>query len=234
MSYALEVIVALGLALLLGRWMATAQPAVVARTLRWGLIVLVTLALLFIVWAGRYQLAAIVLPFLLPAFLRWRTISRWQRNARGPTPGQSSAINTAFLRMALDHDSGALDGEVIAGAFTGRRVGDMSLEELLRLYAECRADEPSLRILEAYLDRVHGAAWRTGAREERTTAAGVSGAGPMTRNDAYAILGLQAGADAQAVKDAHRRLMAALHPDRGGSGHLAALINQARDLLLGR
>lgn len=234
MIYALGAIAALIFALLLGRWMAAAQPAVVARTIRWGLIVFVTLALVVIAWAGRYQLAALVLPFLLPAFLRWRSVSRWQRNARGPTPGQTSAINTAFLRMALDHDSGALDGEVIAGAFAGRSLADMGLEELLRLYAECRADEPSMRILEAYLDRVHGAAWRGGAGEERTTGSGPTGSEAMTRDDAYAILGLRAGADDKAVKDAHRRLMAAMHPDRGGSDYLAALINRARDLLLGR
>jgi curved DNA-binding protein CbpA len=56
----------------------------------------------------------------------------------------------------------------------------------------------------------------------------------MTREEAYAILGLQPGADDQAVKKAHRQLMARFHPDRGGSDYLAALINHARDLLLGR
>lgn len=235
MTYLLGAIAALIAALLMGRWMATAQPAVVARSIRYGLITFVSIATLFVIWAGRYQLVAMILPFLLPAFLRWRSINRWQRNARGPTPGQTSAIKTGFLNMALDHDSGALDGEVIAGRFAGRRLGDMALDDLLRLYGECRADEPSSRILEAYLDRVHGAAWRTAAEEGQGTNPRPSGAGgPMTRDDAYAILGLKAGADAQAIKDAHRRLMAGLHPDRGGSDYLAALINRARDVLLGR
>ena len=56
----------------------------------------------------------------------------------------------------------------------------------------------------------------------------------MTREEAYAILGLAPGADEQAVKAAHRHLMASFHPDRGGSDYLAALINRARDCLLGR
>ena len=237
MTYLFAGLVALVFALLLGRWMASAPAATVARTLRWAIGIVVAIALLFVVWAGRYQLVAVILPFLIPAFMRWRTISRWRRNARGPTPGQGSTINTTFLRMALDHDSGNLDGEVVAGHFAGRRLADMNLQDLVRLHAECSADESSQRILEAYLDRHHGAAWRVGTGGQEQAAGGgaaMGGGQAMTRADAYAILGLQPGADDQAVKSAHRQLMARFHPDRGGSDYLAALINRARDLLLGR
>lgn len=237
MSYLFAGLVALVFALLLGRWMASAPAATVARTLRWSIGIIVVIALLFVAWAGRYQLVAVILPFLIPALLRWRSISRWRRNARGPTPGQASTIDTGFLHMTLDHDSGALDGEVVAGRFAGRRLADLTLEDLMRLYAECRGDESSHRILEAYLDRHHGAAWRDAAAGQEQAAGGgasVSSARAMTREDAYAILGLQPGADEQAVKSAHRQLMARFHPDRGGSDYLAALINRARDLLLGR
>jgi curved DNA-binding protein CbpA len=55
----------------------------------------------------------------------------------------------------------------------------------------------------------------------------------MSREQAYAVLGLAPGADAVAIREAHRRLMAKVHPDRGGSDYLAAQINQARDVLLG-
>lgn len=237
MSYLVGGIVALIFALLLGRWMAAAQPAAVARSLRWALGIVVVIVLAFVIWAGRFQLIAVVLPFLIPALMRWRRFGRWRNNARGPTPGKSSSIDTDILRMTLDHDSGNLEGEVISGRFAGRRLSDLALDDLLRLYEDCARDEPSHRILEAYLDRHHGAAWRNRRDASAQQSAGESAGGagrPMTREEAYAILGLAPGADEQAVKTAHRHLMSSFHPDRGGSDYLAVLINRARDCLLGR
>lgn len=50
--------------------------------------------------------------------------------------------------------------------------------------------------------------------------------------DAAALLGLPRDADADSIRAAHRRLIASVHPDRGGTEALAAKINAARDLLL--
>jgi DnaJ family protein C protein 19 len=56
---------------------------------------------------------------------------------------------------------------------------------------------------------------------------------PMSREEAYQVLGLAPGASAAEIRTAHRRLMRMAHPDVGGSDWLAARINQARDVLLG-
>lgn len=54
----------------------------------------------------------------------------------------------------------------------------------------------------------------------------------MQPEEAAAILGVAAGADAEAIRAAHKKLISQLHPDKGGTDYLAAKINDARDVLL--
>ncbi|KAF8896426.1 hypothetical protein BD779DRAFT_1495878 [Infundibulicybe gibba] len=54
----------------------------------------------------------------------------------------------------------------------------------------------------------------------------------MDRKEAIAILGLKDGPQLRnRLKDAHRHIMLANHPDRGGSPYLASKINEAKDML---
>lgn len=54
----------------------------------------------------------------------------------------------------------------------------------------------------------------------------------MDRKEAIAVLGLKDGPQLRTrLKDAHRHIMLANHPDRGGSPYLASKINEAKDLL---
>ncbi|KAJ8486781.1 hypothetical protein ONZ51_g4630 [Trametes cubensis] len=54
----------------------------------------------------------------------------------------------------------------------------------------------------------------------------------MDRKEAIAILGLKDGPLLRKqLKDAHRHIMLANHPDRGGSPYIASKINEAKDLL---
>ncbi|KAK9805109.1 hypothetical protein WJX73_009041 [Symbiochloris irregularis] len=56
----------------------------------------------------------------------------------------------------------------------------------------------------------------------------------MNRREAALILGLRESAPEERVKEAHRRIMIANHPDAGGSSLLATKINEAKDMLLGK
>ncbi|RJF94214.1 J domain-containing protein [Sphingomonas cavernae] len=54
----------------------------------------------------------------------------------------------------------------------------------------------------------------------------------MSPDEARLLLGVQPGATADEIRAAHRRIIARVHPDAGGSEELARKINAARDLLL--
>jgi hypothetical protein len=134
--------------------------------------------------------------------------------------------------MTLDHTNGEMDGLVMEGPMQGRRLSELGLDQLLDLLTLCRSsDAQSAAVLEAYLDRAHGDAWREHVQGEGTAP---PGAGPeMDRDEALAILGLTRGAGKEDIRAAHRRLMQRFHPDRGGSDYLAAKINEAKRVLLG-
>ncbi|KAI5673956.1 hypothetical protein M9H77_14320 [Catharanthus roseus] len=56
----------------------------------------------------------------------------------------------------------------------------------------------------------------------------------MTEREAALILGVRKGAVVDKIKEAHRRVMVANHPDAGGSHYLASKINEAKDIMLGK
>lgn len=58
--------------------------------------------------------------------------------------------------------------------------------------------------------------------------------GPMSRVEALEVLGLSDPVSESDVRAAWVRLMRVAHPDGGGSDWLAARINQAKDVLLGK
>jgi hypothetical protein len=212
-----------------------ADPARLARGLKVSGIVIAVLAVATLAVSGR--LAALLMPLamLMPLLIRVRSVlDRY----RPPSGGQSSTVTTPFLRMNLDHDTGTMEGTILRGRFAGMRLEELAAADLLALLRECRAeDEEGARLLEAYLDRIRPD-WRDELAGGRTAGADRGNARPtsgdMSVEEAYAILGLSPGADADAIKEAHRRLMVKLHPDHGGSDYLATKINRARDVLLHR
>ncbi|HXO90509.1 MAG TPA: DnaJ domain-containing protein [Stellaceae bacterium] len=219
----------LGGLLLLVYLFVNADPARLARGLKVSGIVVAVAAVATLAISGR--LAALLVPvaMMMPLLVRVRALLDRYRT---PAGGQTSTVATPFLRMTLDHDTGSMTGTILRGRFSGMRVEELGGADLLALLRECRAeDEEGARLLEAYLDRVRPD-WRDELAGERPGGSGRPAGGDMTAEEAYAILGLAPGADAEAIKEAHRRLMVKLHPDHGGSDYLATKINRARDVLL--
>ena len=54
----------------------------------------------------------------------------------------------------------------------------------------------------------------------------------MSVAEARALLGIGESATLKEVREAHRRLIARVHPDAGGSAELATRVNAARDRLV--
>ncbi|HEY0316253.1 MAG TPA: J domain-containing protein [Sphingomonas sp.] len=54
----------------------------------------------------------------------------------------------------------------------------------------------------------------------------------LSMREARELLGVGAVASADEIRAAHRRLIARVHPDAGGSAALASRVNAARDLLV--
>jgi hypothetical protein len=233
----LVVLVIVGLGFLL-QWFIRTEPRQILRSLRWVGLGIAVVAAVVLIATRQFQLLYGLAIFLIPWLLRGRALWNRTKSAQGPTPGQGSEVRTRFVVMQLDHDSGDMDGTVREGPNAGRLLSELPLDEVIELFrAAVAEDEASAQVLQAYLERMHGDAWRERA-ESRTGAGRESGGappggGPMSAAEARAILGVSEGATDDEVKRAHRQLMKQFHPDHGGSDYLAARINEAKEVLLG-
>lgn len=170
-----------------------------------------------------------VLMRLFQAVNLWKTIKAALGVAsvqKGPKTGGKSKIESAFLSMTLDHDSGELDGTVKKGVFQGQLLSQLSRDALLALQAEVATDIDSSELLHTFFERYH-------ADHASSADAGQPPSGDMTRADAITLLELGPDPTNDEIIKAHRRLMQIHHPDRGGSNDIAARLNAAKDRLLG-
>ncbi|ADJ27882.1 DnaJ domain-containing protein [Nitrosococcus watsonii] len=238
-------------AILLRRWIAnTPRPVVIRAMRRTGIALIVGIFLLLMAtgrlpWiiallgalaAGVTRLLPLLrfVPLLQRLWAHHRANAGFGNQGAGSAAPQQSTAEARFVRMTLDHETGEMSGEVLAGTFAGRSMDTLELSDLAQLLLECQAaDEKSAALVRAYLERVYGEDWQAqaSAQKQGNTSSGQT---EMTREEAHQILGLAVGASEQEIMAAHRRLMQKVHPDRGGSDYLAAKINQAKEILLGK
>ncbi len=203
-----------------------------------ALLALAALVLVLLVATGRAHWISIVVLAALALIRRLLMMSQllallpraWRLRMGGS--GGHAQFRTAVLMVTLDPLSGRMEGEVLSGSLAGRQLSELSASELRELLDYCRsADAQAALLLQNYIAYAHPD-WA-----EADPSAHASGGTPPPRStmsveQARAVLGVEEGADSDAVLSAHRRMVQRLHPDRGGNAYLASLINQARDLLL--
>lgn len=234
----------LGIAVMIGlilamNWFVSAKPKTVLKALKWGLLSLIIVVILFLFVTGKFAMALWALPVLLPWIMRARMFARTAKNfsrmagGSGQT-GQASSVTSKYLDMELNHDSGDMNGYVRNGRHAGRKLDDLSLDQLTDLHSTYQSEDiESARLLAAYLDRTNPD-WRDDAdayddQEQSRTSPSNS---QMNRAEALRILGLEDPVDVPEIKAAYHRLVGSMHPDRGGSAYLTSKINEARDFLL--
>ena len=182
---------------------------VVTGRMHWlgaGIAALVPILRTILIWGGRAG------P-LLRLFGRFKT-----------TPSQ---FRSQFLVVTINFSSGSIDGEVISGDFSGKKLAELSEAELKQLLEQYKTlDKESYILLQAYLIRSGSS---SGQSYQQYNHSNIS---ELSTNEAYEILGLPNTATKDEIVKAHKRLMQRMHPDRGGSDYLAAKINAAKDLLI--
>lgn len=220
--------------LLLGQALRDADPHKIAQGLRAGGAIGLGAIALFLMVTGRFvfaiPLGVLAVSLLRPGIWGGLGLSGGGTGQKTAGTGQSG-VETATLRMVLDHRTGTLDGEILQGPWSGKWLSELDLSTALELRDWAIAHDPaSVALVESYLDRTHSG-WR--GHNQGSSAGQQAGYG-MTRARALDILGLSDGATDAEIKAAHRKMMQQAHPDHGGSAEWAAELNSAKDCLLGR
>lgn len=202
-----------------------------ARWARWGVGGVLAALTAFLLLRGQVGIASLTGPVAF-VILRFGRIGNFSFEDPALGEDNQSSVRSRYITMQLDHDTGTVEGRVIAGAFKGRDLMDLGEEETRRLLDEVAGDPDSLALLETWLDK-NRAGWREYFAGQGTTP-GQEAEAPSADPDAeaYEILGLKPGATEEEIRAAYRKLMLGVHPDQGGSAYLAAKINAAKDRLL--
>lgn len=142
-----------------------------------------------------------------------------------------SRIATRAVLVTIDHLSGRIEGEMLTGPMRGLALDCIETEVLTGLLTSFQTtDVPSADALEIYLTRQRGY-----ERPEMTSGRGYDAtrlaADRMDDAEARAVLGIGVAASLEEVRNAHKRLIHRVHPDRGGSDYLASIVNRAKDVL---
>jgi hypothetical protein len=145
-------------AVVLYQLMMRANLKLVARYMSWiigGIVALLTALLLV---RGQIGIASVT-GYVAFMILRFGRIGPWSFESYEVGEDNESAVKSRYISMTLDHDTGAVEGRVVAGGFKGSNLMDLDEEQTRLLLAEVSTDPDSLALLETWLDR-NRAGWR--------------------------------------------------------------------------
>ena len=187
-----------------------------------------------LVVTGKIHWIGAGLAALIP-LLKWIIVWGWRAlpllRMFGFTKQIPSQFRTKSLFVTINFASQDIDGEILTGTFEGKRLSELTLEELRLLADEWREnDKESFILLQSYILRTRDNSGFEGSSYSATK----PDISELTQTEALEILGLDPDATKSQVQKAHKRLIQRLHPDRGGSDYLAAKINAAKDKLTSR
>ncbi len=210
-------------------WYAKAPDARRNSAIKSALLYGIAIALLLLVVTGRIPLIFAAISAAIPFIHRLIAfkgligiVGRFAGQKFGPT-----TLTTQWLIVEYDLGTRRLDALVTRGEFEHSRLSTLNEAQLNRLLIEVKEDFQSRAAVNAYILSQH-AGGAPGANQHSSSAPHSD----ISVDQAYEILNLKVGATAGEIKRAHKKLMQKMHPDRGGSGYLAAQINAAKDLLL--
>ena len=225
-----KLLLIVAIALFIWYWLSTFRrlPKQKRRSFLWRSAFWTFLGVLIIlVYTGRMHWFAPALAALVPILktvlaFGLRTLPFLKFFSRFKTT--PSQFRTQSLVVEINFSTKRMDGEVLTGDFTGKRLSELSAQQLQSLSDQFKGtDRESYILLQAYLLRSGNSAHQSDYQSGHYT--------DLTTEEAYKILGLQTGDSVENIIKAHKRLMQRLHPDRGGSDYLAAKINAAKDKL---
>lgn len=184
----------------------------------------------YLIITGRMHWLGAGIAALIPVL---RTLLVWGTRAGpllrlfGRFKTSPSQFRTQFLVISMNFTTGSVEGEIISGDYNGKKLSELSQDELKQLSQQYKTvDKESYVLLQAYLIR-------SGSNNDQAYQQyNPANFNELTETEAYEILGLPNTASKDEIVKAHKRLMQRMHPDRGGSDYLAAKINAAKDQLV--
>ena len=202
-----------------------AKPAAVARFVRTSGVVILLLLVAYLTLTGRLFALFGLLPLVAPAISKLRAYFLRQKFERQAASGNKSHLESQYLKMTLDHQTGEIEGVVLQGNFKQKSLESLTYEDLIALFTEIKDDPKSVQMLENYMNLRFGQDWSHETKQTKSTNS------KMSVDQAYEVLGLEKGASKAEIKKKYHALMQALHPDQGGSNFLASQINEAYEIL---